>query len=348
VENKGTGTWFDEVQFVHYAVPNFDLNDVDITVNFLGRDFKAPIIIAGMTGGHETAARINAELARVAEELGIGMGVGSQRAAIENPRLAYTYAIVRETAPNAFIIANIGAAQIARGYSIDEVKRIINMVKANALAVHFNPAHECLQLEGEPSFKGSLDKLREITSTLEVPVIAKEVGFGISKEAAEALAKVGVRAIDVGGSGGTNWALVEYYRAKKSRSKIHERLCKLLIDWGIPTAVSICEVRSVLPKIPLIATGGIRTGLDIAKAIALGADVVGIGLPLLRLAYKGGSNAVISELRAIIHELKVVMFLVGAQTLYELREVPLILGPRLSRWLKLRGIDPEEFSRSRA
>jgi len=333
----GSSTWFDEVMLIHNAISEVSPREVDTSVNFLGHELRAPIVIAGMTGGHELSLRINRVLAEAAERLGIAIGVGSQRAAIEEPKLIHTYSIVRERAPTTFVIANIGAAQVARDYDIRSILKIIDMVKADALAIHLNLLHEILQPEGQPSFKGLIAKLKDMRSEINVPLLAKETGSGISREAALKLGEV-VDAIDIGGAGGTNWALIEYKRALKVENEALAQLSKLLLTWGIPTAVSICEVRDALPAIPLIATGGIRSGLDIAKALALGADLAGVALPLLKKAYREGIEGVIKMLDQMIFELKAIMALVGASTVKELKEVPIVISPRLSEWIRCRGL----------
>jgi len=342
----GLTTWFEDIRFVHNAITEVSPNEVSLKTEILGYSFNYPIVIAGMTGGHKLCARINETLAILAEKFHIGIGVGSQRVAIENPELEYTFSIVREHAPNAFVIANIGASEVAEKYTLNEVQRIVKMVEADALAIHFNALHEIVQPEGILNFRGILNKIKYLSQALEIPIIAKEVGCGISKEAAIRLSEHGISAIDVGGAGGTNWAIIEYLRAKRLGERLKMRLSKMLRDWGIPTAISICEVRSVLPHIPLIATGGIRSGLDIAKALALGADLVGIGLPFLRVAYRGIEEAE-NYFTSIINELKVVMCLVNTDNIKGLRKVPLIFSVRFSEWLKQRGMDPIKLSRSR-
>ncbi len=334
----GLTTWFEDVILIHNAVSEVAMDEIDLHINFLGHRLEAPIIIAGMTGGHEIAAKINAILAEAAETRGLGIGVGSQRAAIENPSLRGTYSIVRKKAPTAFVIANIGASQLVLGYSKQELSEIIDMVRADALAIHLNLLQEVVQPEGQPCFKGIISRLRELREEVDIPLIAKETGSGISKEAALQLSKAHIDAIDIGGAGGTNWAIVEHYRAQEADDKRRERLSLILTNWGIPTAISICEVRAVLPRIPLIATGGIRTGLDIAKALALGADAVGIALPMLRAAYKDGLKGVLELIDQLIFELKAVMLLVGARRIEDLRKSPIVVSPRFSEWLRARGI----------
>jgi len=336
---------FNDIELIHRALPELNLNDIDLEVEFFGFRFKAPIIISAMTGGTSLSIKINKALAAAAKELGLGMGVGSQRAAIENPSLEYTFRVVREIAPEIFLIANLGGAQLSLGYDVEEAKRAVEMINANALAIHLNPLQEAVQPEGEPVFKDVLAKISRIASLLDVPLIIKETGAGISMEVAQALREAGIKCIDVGGAGGTSWAAVEYYRSLEAGNEIKSSLAKLLWDWGIPTAISICEVKHAAPDIEVIATGGIRSGLDAAKAIALGASMVGIALPVLRIAYNYGVDGLIKYLRKIIDELKTVMFLVGARSVVELKETPLIITGFTAKWLELRGIDIKRYAR---
>ncbi len=326
---------FQDVYFVHDAVPEINLEDVELKTEFLGHELSAPVIVAGMTGGHPLAKKINAVIAEAVEELKLGMGVGSQRAALLNPSLDGTFSVVREKAPTAFIIGNIGASQVAMGLSEKEVERLIDMVRADALAIHLNPLQEAVQLEGEPFYRGFLNKAREVIESCEVPVIAKETGAGISKEAAEKIVKTGFSAIDVGGLGGTSFSKIEYYRAVNNKEKELAAISKTFGNWGIPTVLSILEVRTVT-NIPLIATGGIRSGIDIAKALRLGADLVAVGRPVIQAAYKEGSLGVKRYLERLIKELRITLFLVGAKNITELRKKPIVLSLRIIEWAKQR------------
>jgi len=341
--NKTTG--FNDIELIHNALPEINLNDISLEVEFLGHKFKAPIIISAMTGGSKLSIKINRALAIAAKELGLGMGVGSQRAAIENPELEYTFRIVRDLAPEIFLIANLGAAQFSMGYGVNEAIRAIEMIDANALAIHLNSLQEVVQPEGEPKFNNVLNRLGELSSQLSVPLIAKETGAGISMEVASALERVGVKCIDVGGAGGTSWAAVEYYRALELGDGKRASLARLFWNWGIPTAISICEVKHATKNVEIIATGGIRSGIDAVKALALGASMVGIALPLLKPAYIDGANGVIKFLRHFIEEMKVTMFLVGVKNVSELKSIPLIITGTTAEWLRLRGINLEKYAR---
>ncbi|MGZ4929670.1 MAG: type 2 isopentenyl-diphosphate Delta-isomerase [Halobacteriota archaeon] len=322
---------FDDIHLVHNALPEVSKSTLDTTATFLGNRFSSPVFIAGMTGGHPETTRVNAALAEAAEQLRIGIGVGSQRAAIENPKLVESFSVVRERAPNAFVVANIGALQI-KEYELEVVDRLIEMVDANALAIHLNFLQEAIQPEGNTNAEGCLEAIESVSKSIRIPIIAKETGAGISREVAERLKKAGISAIDVGGAGGTSWAKVEAYRA--CNDPMLERLGTLYESWGTPTVVSLLEA-SVLP---LIATGGVRNGLQAAKSMALGASLCGVGLPLLKSALNGSSH-VIKEISAIVEELKVAMFLTGCKTLGDLTSTPLIITGETAQWLQLRGFN---------
>lgn len=341
---------FEDIDFVHNALPEIDISDVDTGTEMFGRKLRAPLIIAGMTGGHPIASRINANLAKAAEEAGIGIGVGSQRAAIEDPSLAETYAIVRKVAPDALVIANLGAPQLTRGYGAKEAKRAIEMIEADALAIHLNPLQESVQQEGETGTRDVLNGIRALANQLEVPVIVKETGCGIAYEEACKLADVNVKGIDVGGAGGTSWSAVEAYRQldhdKDISKKDDEHIGFTFRDWGIPTAVSIVEV-STVEKLKIIATGGIRNGIDIAKAIGLGAHAAGIALPFLKPAYAGDDDALRSMASRLVRELRTAMYLTGASNLEGLKKTNLVLKGEVAQWLEMRGYDPKRYSKRR-
>jgi isopentenyl-diphosphate delta-isomerase len=263
------------------------------------------------------------------------MGLGSQRAAVENCILEKTYSVARKVAPNAFLIANIGGIQLVHGYGVKEVRKIVEMIDADAVAIHLNALQEAVQPEGQTNFKGVLAKIGEVASKLDQPVIVKETGAGISAEDAKALEDAGVAAIDVGGVGGTSFAAVEYYRGEKM-------LGEAFWDWGIPTVSSIVEVVQSV-KLPVIASGGVRTGADIAKALTLGASLVGIVQPVLETAVKS-SKETEQLLTGLINELKNVLFLVGAKNITSLTNVPLVICHETAEWLKMRGFNIEEYA----
>jgi isopentenyl-diphosphate delta-isomerase len=328
-------TGFDDVRFIHNAVPEVTKSRIETAATFLKKGFTAPVFIAGMTGGHEETTAINAALSEAAERLGIGIGVGSQRAAIEHPDQVESFSIVRERAPSAFVVANIGAPQV-KEYDIEIIDRLIDMVDADALAIHLNFLQEAIQPEGNTDAEGCLDAMKSLANSLRVPMITKETGAGISREVAAELKKAGASAIDVGGAGGTSWARVESFRAQTD--PLLERLGALYGDWGIPTAISIMESLTL----PVIGTGGVRNGLHVAKCIALGASLCGIGLPLLRPAFKG-TESVVSEIMAVVEELKVAMFLTGCKRLSDLKRCPLVITGETRQILQQRGFDLAEL-----
>jgi isopentenyl-diphosphate delta-isomerase len=289
-----------------------------------------------MTGGTPIAAKINATLGKIAEELRIPMGVGSQRAAIDDPKLAYTFQAARKNAPSALLLANLGCPQIVKEDGIERAKAAVEMIKADALLVHLNALQESVQFEGQTRFKGALGRIRELSSILSVPVLVKETGAGISRETAVSVERAGVKGIDVAGLGGTSWAAVEYYRAKEKRRARQAHLGLAFWDWGIPTAASVVEVaRST--KVKLIASGGVRNGLHIAKAIALGAHYGGLAMPLLRSLSKGDNEAK-ESLLSVIDELRTAMFLTGSKNLDQLQKCPVTIMGKTREWLVARGL----------
>jgi isopentenyl-diphosphate delta-isomerase len=337
--NKPPG--FNDVTLIHNALPEINKNEIDLSINLFGCKLNAPLIIEPMTGGTFKAIKINASLAEAAEKLKIGIGVGSQRAALEDPSLKKTYTIVREKASTTLVLANIGCSQILGEEGIEKAKEAVEMINANALTIHLNSLQESIQPEGETKFKGVLNAISQVIKKLNVPVIIKETGAGISMEVAKKLENIGVKFVDIAGLGGTSWASVEYYRAKANSNKILEALGKTFWDWGIPTVASLIEVKSST-KIKVIASGGIRTGLDAAKSIALGAEAVGLALPLLKHAIKGVKQTM-QFLKIIIEELKTAMFLTGSKNLIELKNVPVVISGETAIWLFERGINLNNF-----
>jgi len=307
-------TGFDNYRFIHNALPNIDLRTVNLSTTLFSKTLHAPFIISSMVGGIESAQRINRNLAKAAQKIGIAMGVGSQRCAIEDPNLAETYR-VRLIAPDIPLFANLGAVQLNYGYGLNECKKAIEMIGADGLILHLNPLHEALQTEGNTDFSGLFMKIGEICNKLTVPVIVKEVGFGISEEVAQKLVECGVTAIDVAGAGGTSWSEVEHYRASTKRQS---RIASTFNSWGISTSDSIAMARRGAPDTLLIASGGVYTGIDAAKAIVLGADIIAIGTPVLKAASISSDEA-IDLLVAIIEEMRISMFCVGASNITELK-----------------------------
>ncbi len=336
------GTGLEDVHLIHRCLPELNLEDVRTETELFGHRLSAPFIISAMTGGTEEAARINENLAEAAELLGIGLGVGSQRIALEDPSREYTFRVVREHAPTTLLIGNLGCPQLALGYGVEEARRCVEMIDADALALHMNPLQETIQMGGDTRYRGVLERIREIAEGLDVPVIAKETGSGVAYEEAVLLERAGVEALDVSGVGGTSWSATEHYLARDHGDRLRERLGRTFWDWGIPTAISLVEVKRST-NLTVIASGGIRTGIDMAKAIALGADAVGVAHPLLKYAVKS-AESLVGYLRQILLEFRIAMFLVGAGTVRELREVPVVICGRTGEWLRLRGFRPEEFA----
>ncbi|RYZ54746.1 MAG: type 2 isopentenyl-diphosphate Delta-isomerase [Proteobacteria bacterium] len=314
VEAEGRYTGFQELSFLPEALPLFDHSEIDTSVDFLGQRFALPILITGMTGGIQKGMEINRRLALAAQKFGIPMGVGSQRIALDNAEYAPIFS-VKDTAPNVFLIGNIGIAQLADKDALDRCRRAVDMIDANALAIHFNVVQEHIQVEGDRNLAGIMKNLEMICKTLNVPVIAKEVGSGISPSSAKMLAECGIAAIDIGGAGGTSWAHIEGLR---SSSDIVSQLGLTFRNWGIPTAYSLVAVREALKDFPLIATGGIRDGLTAAKACALGAQFAGIGLPLLKAALQN-EEAVEQAIEGFERGLRLTMLASGAKTLADLK-----------------------------
>ena len=305
---------FDRYYFSHDALPEIDLADLDLGVAFLNHKLRAPLLISCMTGGTEIATRINRRLATAAQELGIAVGVGSQRKAIEDPSLAASFE-VRQYAPSVPVLANLGAVQLNYGFGFDQCQTAVDMVGADALVFHLNPLQEAIQPEGQCDFRGLIAKMGEMADRLDVPVIVKEVGSGISAATAQMLKEVGIEIVDCAGVGGTSWALIEAARAEDPE------IGDLFGDWGIPTPENIRELRQVA-GIQIIGSGGIRTGLDVAKAVSLGADLVGMASPFLEAAMES-TAAVVARAQRTIRELRVAMFCAGAQSMEALQKTEL-------------------------
>lgn len=312
-------TGLEKLSFIHEALPDFDLAQVDLTTKIFNKTLSAPLLISSMTGGTQEAHIINQNLAEAAQSSNIAIGVGSQRAAIEEPKLAETFKM-RTVAPDILLFANLGAVQLNYGYGIAEAKRAVDMIEADALILHLNALQEAVQPEGDTRFSGLINKIEEICTHLPVPVIAKEVGWGISGSTAKRLVNAGVHAIDVAGAGGTSWSQVEMYRAD---SESQAQLAGNFIDWGIPTAESIQMVKEHTPDVLIFASGGLRTGIDIAKCIALGASLGGMAGPYLKAAATS-SQAVNQVIVEIKHQLAICMFASGAENISKLRQTPLI------------------------
>jgi isopentenyl-diphosphate delta-isomerase len=312
-------TGFEKYRFTHEAVPDLNLDEIDLSQTIFGKRLAAPILISSMTGGTPEAHAINLTLARAAQETGIAMGLGSQRAGIEHPELATTFQ-VRQVAPDILLFANLGAVQLNYQYTLDQCRRAVEMIAADGLFLHLNPLQEALQPEGDTRFAGLLRKIEAVCKGLDVPVIIKEVGWGVSAATARRLAEAGVAAIDVAGAGGTSWSQVEMHRIQ---NKAMARVAAAFQGWGIPTAESIQMVRQGAPDLITIASGGLRDGIDIAKSIALGARFGGLAGHFLKAAVQS-DEATLDAITEIRREILICMFAVGAGNLEQLRQTPLI------------------------
>jgi len=309
---------FDRVRLPHRALPGLDMDAIDLRTPFLGKTLTAPLIVSGMTGGSERAGTINRRLAVVCRELGLGMGLGSQRAMLELPHLAPTFE-VREEAPDILLLGNIGAVQLNLGVTVDDCRRLVDAVRADALAIHLNPLQEAVQPEGDRDWSGLLDKIAAVVRGLDVPVLCKEVGAGLDGITAGALVDVGVAAIDVGGTGGTSWGWVEGFRTADRHRKA---IATTFRDWGTPTAEAIVDVRAAVgDRAAVQATGGLRSGLDVAKALALGADVGGMALPFFRAADVSVDEA-LAVGRRIVDEIRIAALCTGSADAAALRALP--------------------------
>ena len=317
--SSGLTSGFERYAFTHQALPELNLRDVNLAVDFLGKRLSAPLLISGMTGGSDRAGEINLRLAEAAEAAGIAMGLGSQRAALEHPELAASFR-VRRVAPHILLLANLGAVQLNTGYGVDECRRAVDMVEADALVLHLNPLQEALQPGGNSDFAGLLAKIEAVCARLGAPVVVKEVGWGISPRVARQLMNAGVSAIDVAGAGGTSWSEVERHRLEDPHA---QHVAAAFRDWGIPTAESLRMVHGLDPTFPLIASGGLRDGVDLAKAIALGAKLGGMAGPFLKAA-DVSTEEVAALIREVVDELRIAAFVAGAGDMQALAATPLV------------------------
>jgi len=315
---KGITTGFERFAFEHCALPGLSLDDIDLSTEIFSRTLRAPFLISSMTGGAEPARDINLKLAGAAQALGIAMGLGSQRAGIERPELADTYR-VRSVAPDILLFANLGAVQLNYGYGIDEARRAVDMIEADALILHLNPLQEAVQSGGDRDWRGLLSKIESIAGALPVPLVVKEVGNGISGAVAKTLIDAGVAAIDVAGAGGTSWSEVEAHR--QSDPSV-QRVAHSFAGWGIPTSLALSDVVRAAPGVPVFASGGLRSGIDAAKAIRLGASLCGAAAPVLGSA-TDTAEAVFDTMSVFIEELRIACFCTGSSDLAALRTAPL-------------------------
>jgi isopentenyl-diphosphate delta-isomerase len=324
VEHRN-GTLLDDVRLLHDSLPELALPDIDLSVEIFGRRLQAPLVITGMSGGTKNGRELNFAMALAAQKFGLAMGVGSQRAMLNRPDAIDTFR-VREIAPDILLFANIGAVQ-AREIGVDGVADLIGSIRADAVCIHLNPAQELVQDEGDRDFRGCLNAIGELANELPVPVIAKETGCGLSPVTLAKLASTDVRWVDVSGSGGTSWTGIEAMRGSTSQ----QARGTALREWGIPTAASVVYAKRA--GFQVMASGGIRSGLDIARAIALGAEVAGLALPMLRAFAAGGSTEVLATTSGLIESLRAIALLLGARSVADLQRAPRVLGPELRSWL---------------
>ncbi|MBI2184892.1 MAG: type 2 isopentenyl-diphosphate Delta-isomerase [Thaumarchaeota archaeon] len=334
VQAKTATTFLEYVHLVHNALPELNLDEIDTSVTFLKHKFSAPVLIDAMTGGAAPLGKINGNLAIAAEQLSLGMVVGSQRAGLLSDEAADSYAVARRNAPNAFLAANIGGAQLAKGFPLEAARKLVDMIKADALVVHLNPLQELIQPEGEPLYKGVVGRISEFAEKIGVPIIVKEVGAGLSREAALRAEMAGASAVNVSGLGGTSWAGVEQIRAEEREVTDKASLGELFWDWGIPTAAALLEVTKAV-RIPVLGSGGLRNGLDIAKCIALGATIGGMAWPMLKRAVIS-PEVLVEYVKALIGEIRGTMFLVGSRNVEELKRAGYVLTGPLADWRQQR------------
>lgn len=333
VPSRAQTHWLTCVELVHQALPELALNEIDLSASLAGHPLRAPLMITGMTGGTEEARDINQTLARAAGRLGLAFGVGSGRAMLEDPSLTATYD-VRDSAPDAFLCWNLGGVQVCR-HSVDQIRRALDALRLDAICVHLNPAQELAQPEGDRDFRGVLKGIAELVRRLERPVIVKETGAGLSRETGRRLFDVGVRTVDAAGVGGTSWVGVELLRSDRAE----DPEVRPLWDWGLPTAAAVAELQGV--GLEVIASGGIRTGLEAAQAIALGASAVGVAAPLLQAYYEGGEEAILGRLEALLSGLRRALLLTGCRDLSALQKAPRVIADPLRCWLEQRAVLPE-------
>ena len=316
---SGLSSGLENYQFPHQALPEIDLEEIQLNLTLFQKKINAPLFISSMTGGTDQAGEINRNLAAAAQETGIPMGLGSQRAAHENPDLTHTFQ-VRELAPDILLFANLGAIQLNYGLTVDDCQRAVDSVEADALILHLNPLMEAVMVDGNTKFSGLLDKINKVCQSLTVPVIVKEVGWGISSQAAVQLKNAGVSALDIAGAGGTSWTEVEMHRAE---TEIQQQIASAFINWGTPTADNCQFTKRAVPELPVFASGGLRNGVDIAKSISLGAVMGGMAGPFLKAAVNS-PEAVIELIQRVKREIQISMFAAGAKDLHALRQIQLI------------------------
>lgn len=331
-QNDNSSSVFEDIKFIHQSLPNISMFDVRLDYSFGELSLSSPIFINAMTGGGgERTYRINKELAIVARNTGIAMAVGSQMAAIKDKNERYTFEIVRKENPNGVIIANLGSEA-----TVDQAKMAIDMIEANALQLHLNVIQELTMPEGDRDFSGALKRIEAIVSKVNIPVIVKEVGFGMCQETVQSLFSVGVSVVDIGGHGGTNFAEIENKRRESSLSFFNQ--------WGIPTAISLIEAENASKRMLIIGSGGFTSAIDIAKGLAIGANAIGIAGYFLRILIEDGIEALVRKIETLHQELKMIMTALGARTISDLKSVSVIISGDSYHWLNQRGIDTKKYS----
>ncbi|MHA1942192.1 MAG: type 2 isopentenyl-diphosphate Delta-isomerase [Candidatus Hodarchaeales archaeon] len=341
VQARTITTGLEDISFVHHATTDLNMDDIDLSTEIFGKKLALPLIISGMTGGHSFAQKLNDSLSRAAEQVKIGMGVGSQRAALEDLETRESFEVVRKNAPSILKIGNIGAGQVVTGLNKADLSDIALMVDADAIAVHLNPLQEAIQPEGDTNLVELMIRLPKLVKESPVPIIAKEVGSGFSEFDIDRLSEIGIAGIDIQGAGGTSWAGVESIRTNISKYK---RAGEVYWDWGIPTAISAILTRKTFNGL-IIGSGGVRSGLDIAKLIALGVDAGGMALPFLSAIQEETLENTLAFIEEIAYQIRIACFLTGSQSILDLRKVPLIITGKTAEVLRTYGIDPDSFSR---
>jgi isopentenyl-diphosphate delta-isomerase len=337
---------YEEVILIHQAIPGLSLSDIDLTTHFLGYELHAPLVIEGMTGGYPDLGKLNENFAKLANEFKIALGLGSQRPIVIHgfsQEVVETYRIARKIATDVPLIGNIGISQL-RELKVEEIRKLVESINADALAIHLNPAQEIIQVEGDTYFKDDLvERVRELVKELGVPIIVKEVGTGLSMETVAKFRDVGVNIFNIAGACGTNWIAIEALRNPENSLKRSLGLSLSRARWGIPTPLSLIEARYVAPSSTIIGSGGVWNGIYAAKLLALGADLVGFARPVLKAFMTGGYEVMKKYVEQYINELKAVMFLVGASSVKELRRKPVVLGTKIRNHIQQRGIDPDLY-----
>ncbi len=340
VQGRSITTGLEDISFVHHATTDLNMKDIDLSVDIFGKKLRLPMIISGMTGGHAFAQQLNDYLSQVAEKTQIGMGVGSQRAALEDAQARESFEIVKNNAPTTLKIGNIGAGQIVDGLTSTDLKNIVSMINADAVAFHFNPLQESIQPEGDTNLHGLIDRVSQLINVSPTPIIAKEVGSGFSRFDIDRIMKSGFAGIDIQGVGGTSWAGVESIRAEVPKYK---KTGEVFWDWGLPTVISTILAKESFSG-HIIGSGGVRNGLEVAKLLALGADAAGMAIPFLFTAQDHSIEKSLKYIEEIAYEIRLACFLTGSQNIEELKSVPLIISGKTAELLRAFGIDPREYS----